>query len=83
MRILTKVCWFVFLAELFALPLDNEERKINPEEVANEYEGDIVLSNDPLSRTGRNGLMDLSRRWQKNAYGQVIVPYKIQTSYCK
>lgn len=86
MKVLTKICWLVLLTQIFALPLENNEveRKINPEEVANEFEGDIVISENPLTRTGRNGITDLSRRWLKNSKGQVIVPFKIQAAaYCE
>lgn len=75
---------FYFLL-LSAFPLENDSftREINPEEMANEFEGDIVLKNtDQLSRSGRNGLTDTSKRWPKNIYGQVSVPFKIQGSYC-
>lgn len=75
----------VFLTVVCAFPLESEteQRKINPEEVANEFEGDIVLQNSEISRSGRNGIVDTSKRWPKNFYGQVTVPYKIQGRYCK
>ena len=86
-----KALFAVFLIQAFpllfsTLPLESDSltRKINPEEMANEFEGDIVLLNnlDPLSRSGRNGLTDSTKRWPRNTYGQVKVPYTIQGSYC-
>lgn len=86
-----KALFGVFLIQVFpllfsALPLESDSltRKINPEEIANEFEGDIVLFNnlDPLSRSGRNGMTDTAKQWPRNIYGQVSVPYKIQGSYC-
>jgi hypothetical protein len=79
----------IFLTKINAKPLENEiqvERKINPEELSNQFEGDIDLSQDSqVSRGGRSGLIDSTGqwRWPKNALRQVIVPYKIQGSYCK
>jgi hypothetical protein len=72
----------VLISVVCGFPFKNEI-KINPEEIANEFEGDIVLQNAEVSRSGRNGLTDPSKRWPKNVYGQVTVPYKIQGDYCE
>lgn len=67
------------------VPLESgkEERKVNPEEFANEFEGDIVLRDTEITRSGRNGLTDTSKRWPKDNKGQVTVPYTIQGDYSK
>lgn len=82
MRILVGI---VLISVVCGVPLESgkEERKINPEEFANEFEGDIVLQETEITRSGRNGLTDTSKRWPKNNRGQVTVPYTILGDYSK
>jgi hypothetical protein len=58
----------------------------SPLEYGDKFQGDIVLTSsqqEMISRTGkgaRTGLIDLAKRWPKDYYGQVIVPYTFNAS---
>lgn len=52
----------------------------NPEEVAGEFEGDIILTEADFSRLGRSGILDLTKRWTKNSYKQVVIPYAFRAA---
>jgi hypothetical protein len=74
---------FVFL--LVAVNSKPAGLMTNPEEVAGEFEGDIILTESEISRMGRSGITDLWRRWPKNNFNKVIVPYTFRAGspYCE
>ena len=51
-----------------------EEGQRSPEEVAEAYQGDIILMNE----TGRNGVIDTNKRWPAKT-----IPYIIEPRYSK
>lgn len=66
-----------------------QKRFKNPEN-GNFYQGDIVLLDEELRRlndsngsSARTGLTNIHKRWPKNLYGKVVVPFTMSDKFCK
>ena len=69
------------------LAKQHQERHKNPEN-GNFFQGDIVLMDEELnsfndSSKARTGLSSILKRWPKNLYGKVVIPFTMSDDFCK
>lgn len=71
-------------------PANQHQQSHKNPEIGKFYQGDIVLLDEELRRlndsngsSARTGLSNIHKRWPKNFYGKVVVPFTLSDKFCK